>query len=468
MKTLDECTADLLTVAAADGIPVSSDDNPMTASERVLDYLPSADPDSPSLPSDLRELTLLAHAAQVRGRLLLGGDDAAEGLRWLELATQAAFVSGAPTDRSDDHLILGAARHHLGDTTGAEAEFAAAHQALLSRGMSSDWSDYSPSAGDERRADLAARVVDFQFGFLTQEQPVEKREAPAHREATGRIDSALRATMSRGNQAVNRIQGKITEISESNLGQSAVDNFNQRFGVTDTQRPAPAEERGPAPMESALSALVNRPDTYLDDDTVARTRAALNSESPTDAYAAARSAHRRLEESGHHSRMGLFLARLAQEQALRLDDSAALAQSKSLVALHLRNLAQDQSSRFAAFEAATEAVQSATSLPAFPDRARAAVAMALLYVDAGQPDETVDLLVPLIDAGEQAAPTDPEAMSFLGDLYTLLSNAYSEKSKLNHDGAMIGLSHNYNRALQMYEFAGVPDGFGRARARFQI
>lgn len=471
MKPLSESADRLRSLAASAGISSSHGDDALEASSSVLSQVLPSGLDSTTLPQDIDQLTLTAHAAQLRGRALLQSSaDPSEGLRWLELATEAAFVSGTDTDRSEDHLIMAAVRHRRGDFAGAALDFSAAHNALSARGRNSVWSEYATSTDENHRNDLASRATDFPF-YTPRPGDSEAPQTPAGRSSTSdRMGSALRATVSKGSQAINALQGKIDEYSSGELGQNNVERFNQRFN---TAPEAPVQETAgddkPSPLNTAMNYLLEHPNDYPSDRARRSVAEILSNTPPEEALVTVEAAQLLLDEKGHFPPLTRYLVDLEYELATRTGNPSASVSALSRLALLLRNSARSDGEKSTAFEMASTAKGQAAELPAFPDQARPAAVLSLLFLTAGLLDEALAELSPSIDAGQSALPSDTQEQVFLGDLYAILARIHHERWTIRKQESDQGaVARHHRQALALYDAAGQPDGFERARARYQL
>ncbi|AIT62211.1 hypothetical protein [Corynebacterium doosanense] len=479
MKPLSESAGTLRFLASSAGLTPPSGGDPLEISSSVLSQVFPAGLGSPTLPQEIRDLELTAHAAQLKGRALLHTSaDPSEGLRWLELATEAAFVSGADTNRAEDHLIMAAARHRRGDFTGAALDFSAAHSALRSQGRSSVWSEYSDSTDDNHRNDLASRATDFPFYTSRPEDSTStpaRAETPAESRSNtnDQMGSAFRATVSKGAQAINALQEKIDEYSSGELGQNNVERFNQRFNTAPEAPATDATEATvddkPAPLNAAMKSLLEHPNEYPSEKARRSVSEILNDTPPDDALATVQAAQILLEGNGHFPLMARYLAGLEYELATRLDDSSSIVSALSRMALLLRNAAQSNEEKSAAFEMASSAKTQAAGLPVFPDQARPAAVLSLLFLTAGILDEALAELAPPIEAGQIAQSSDAQEQILLGDLYAVLSRIHHERWTIQkQESDLEAVSRNHRQALALYNAAGQPDGFERARVRYQL
>ena len=134
------------------GVVDSAEELRALASEHGVDVPASADPLMVAtqlttrlyrdgfLPDTVPELTVLAHAAKLRGWLLLETTDQVEvGMQSLEVSTLASFISGADTNRDEDHVVLGIMYHLLGRSEEANDEFTAADTACRYLDKESTW-----------------------------------------------------------------------------------------------------------------------------------------------------------------------------------------------------------------------------------------------------------------------------------------------------------------------------------------
>lgn len=526
MKSTPDSVAFVKKLANKAEVHVPRSEKPLVVSSQITADLVPDGPYAPVLPTDMASLRLLAFAAQLRGRIMISeANDQTEmvdGMSWLRVSALAAFISGTDTDRSKDHLLVASIFHRMGETDLAEGEFLAAHNALTAAGRDSDWDDYgyrSPEDKDEL-ADAAtdiqelggARYRDFSTQEAPEAEPLERVAAeepsvstPAetyeqiHRdtESSDGLNDVVQSTVDRGARAFRSLQDKFAELTDGDVDQSQADKFLARFsGSSEAPAAAPAQADEPAialpvqplapqetparesadinapgePLLPSVASILARPFIYPDSLTDNKLRQELVSYPATTAGDMMLTAYEQSQGAQNDPVLGQYFANHEYEAYRRIDDPVGMSHALARLALSRRNAGRgDQQALFQAFETTAEALQLVEGFPAFPDVARPSLPSALLFLDAGQPQQAIQQLTPVISAGEDLLARTGSVDRLLADLYTVRSKAYNDQlATTGSDDDRRRISEDYNRATEIYTMNGQPDGFQKARQRYLI
>lgn len=490
--------------------PRSAD--PLVVSSRITEELVPAGPYAPVLPTDIASLRLLAFAAQMQGRTLIAEaknqTEMVDGMSWLRVSGLAAFVSGADTDPAKDHLLVAAIFHRMGETGLAEDEFLAAHNALQAVGEDSAWNGYGslPAEEKDEMAD-AATALQKRDGaqyrdFVTHDEPAaaDSPEVPIveldpqndeatlyEASSTERFREAAQNPVARGAQAFRGLQEKLAAQDDADIDHGEVPAATAAEADESTfappqETPAPEEFPEPAPEPTAesssrqgsllpsVASILAQPFVYPDSLTDNNLRQELLAYPATTAGEMMLDAYERAQEVHSDPLLGLYFANHEHEAYRRIGDPVGMSHALARVALSRRNTGQgDQKTLYQAFETTTQALKLVEGFPAYPDVARPSLPSALLFLDAGQPQQAIQQLTPVIAAGEDLLDSTGTVDRLLADLYTVRSKAFNDQLAMtgsNDDRRRI--SEDYTRAMELYSAVGEPEGFQQARERYRI
>lgn len=404
-------------VATKYGYPLAAPDQPARSAAALTSELA----DGFELPTRRTSLELVAHAAQVRGHLELAGplsdlEQVHSALSWIRFSTIASFISGARTYRHLDHLVLAALYDALEMHAEADGQLHAAATAARTVGEPVTWDGFVdlPYGSDERNdavLDLAGSWT-YIDNVLEQLAPDPEPEPDAAQPNEPVGPSPQQQQRMQVEQHIHRIHTRPRDTVPAKMVTELLDTItsdsDERWRVTALGHLGSALSQNPANWRSTFQ-------TYT-----------------------------------------------VREQLARGVDSSARVHAFMQKALLLRTPGLHQNLR-ESFSIAAEGHQVAQSLSEFTPRAQSAVTLALLYLDANQPDKAVALLNEVTAMFPESSIATHD-LELCAQLWAVFSRSWADMSKLTGDRSYMDRS---TQALQhsrsLFDRLGLPNGFDHAR-----
>lgn len=432
MTAADISATDLKAIASGHGVEAPTSTDPLTvATDLMLRLYRHGE-----LPRSVKELAVLAYAAKVRGRILLETSDSVEtGMSSLRTSALASFLSGAETDRHDDHLALGLMYHLLDLPEQANEEFLAAHTAGRRLHLESAWDEipHLPPGSEER--DRRIGTIEGFAPYIFSEEAVRAREERVRREAE--LAEVQRAEQ----QERERVE---RERAEREAAEPALHAKNM------------------------LGLLLADPDSQQTADLLSQFQRQLEQLPPADAADLVTDGALQLIHRQESPWLTMKLLAESVTWCGRAADYRGLVWALVETALRLRASGSHES-LFHAYECASEATRKSQFVPDFAPRARSAGVLALLFLDARQPAQAVDAISQVTAVFPESSLTDDDDRRLMARLLVVYAKALAGLAHETGDQSHMDDSTTaVTQAYSLFGLVGEPDGLNATRAELGI
>ena len=446
MAEVDTPVAELKAIAARNqvGVPVSTDPL-VVATELVLRLYPDGE-----LPQSVNELTVLAHAAKVRGRILLETTDSVEtGMSSLRISALASFLSGAETDRHEDHLALGIMYHLLDLPQQADDEFIAAHTAGRRLNLDPTWDEITrlPPGSEDRNHRISA--IEGFAPYIFSEEVVRAREAAQEEKARRDAEIAQAERAEREEREVaRREQAEKERIERERAERAAAD---------------PAHH-----AKNMLGLLLSEPDSQQTPGLLAQFQRQLDELSPPDASDLVKEGAEFLVQRQEAPWLTMRLLEGSATWCERTADYPGLVWALVEMALRLRASGSHED-LYHAYERASEAARHAQVVQDFAPRARSAGALALLFLDARQSAQAVNAIAQVTEVFPEGSLKDDGERRLMARLLVVQAKALASLSHETGDESQMEQSTMaVTRAYSLFGLIGEQDGLNATRTELRI
>lgn len=459
MAEVDNPVAELKAIAARNhvGVPVSTDPL-VVATELVLRLYRDGE-----LPGSVNELTVLAHAAKIRGWILLETTDSVEtGMSSLRTAALASFLSGAKTDRHDDHVALGIMYHLLDLPQQANQEFLAADTASRYVDLDSTWNEIIQLPPGSKARNRRISAIEGFAPYVFSEDVVRAREAAQEEQREKeRRDAELARADREKREAAQREKAEQERAEQARIQRRAEERAAQAQAEREATDPA-------RHARTTLDLILSEPTSRQLPDLLLQFQRQLDEMSPPDASDLVKDGAAHLIDRQEAPWLTMQLLEGTATWCERTADYPGLVWALVEMALRLRASGSHED-LYHAYERASAAAQAAQITQDFSSLARSAGALALLFLDARQPSQAVEALSQVTSQFPESSLTDDDERRIMARLLVIYAKALAGWSHETGDQSHMEKSTMaVTQAYTLFGLIGEQDGLNATRAELGI